>query len=295
MTMITVFGASGNTGGVVAATLLENGKKVRAVGRHPERLAALVKAGAETAVGDIEDAGFVRQALDGAEGAYVLIPPNMGANDFRGYQQRVVEAVGAGVEATGLRHLVLLSSIGAQHATGTGPIVGVHSFEQRLNAIATLNALYLRAGFFMENVLMGLGSVKSTGVYGGPMPAEAAVAMIAAADIGRYAGTRLARLDFTGKQVVHLLGPKAFSQNELVETLTRAVGKPVRYVQVSLDVIEKGLQGSGVSPSTVAVFMEMYRAAGQGLVAPEQGGPVEHGVTSFETFAKKVFTPAFHS
>jgi len=293
--MITVFGASGNTGGAAAATLLENGEKVRVVGRHGEKLARLVKAGAESAIGDIEDPAFVRQALAGAEGAYVLIPPNMGASDFRAYQQRVVDAVAAGVEATGLRHLVLLSSIGAHHEAGTGPILGVHAFEQRLNAIHDLDALYLRAGFFMENVLMGMESVKSAGIYGGPMPAEAAVPMIAAADIGKYAGARLVRRDFTGKQVVHLLGPKAFSQNELVETLTRVTGKPVRYVQVSLDVIEKGLRGSGVSPSTVAVFMEMYRAAAQGLVAPEAGLPVEHAATSFDAFAKDVIVPAYRA
>jgi uncharacterized protein YbjT (DUF2867 family) len=295
MTMITVFGASGHTGGAAAATLLKSGKKVRVVGRHAEKLTALVTSGAESAVGDIEDAAFVRRALDGAEGAYVLIPPNMGAGDFRAYQKRVVDAVGAGVEAAGVRHLVLLSSIGAHHETGTGPIVGVHMFEQRLSAIRDLNALYLRAGFFMENVLMGLGSVKSAGVYGGPMPVETEVPMVASADIGNYAGLRLGRLDFTGKQVVHLLGPKPVSQNELVETLTRVTGKPVRYVQVSLDTIEKGLSGSGVSPSAVAVFMEMYRASGEGLVAPEAGRPVEFGTTDFDTFAKTVFAPAYRA
>jgi len=222
--MITVFGASGNTGGAAAATLLGHGKKVRVVGRRPDRLRALVEAGAESAIGDIEDASFVREALTGAEAAYVLIPPNMTTSDFRAYQKRVVDAVVSGVETTGLPHLVLLSSIGAHHPAGTGPIVAVHGFEQHLNKLAGLNALYLRAGFFMENVLMGMGSIKAAGVYAGPMPAEAAVPMIASADIGGYAGGRLAKLDFSGKSVVHLLGPAPVSQTELVEALGRAIG-----------------------------------------------------------------------
>jgi uncharacterized protein YbjT (DUF2867 family) len=293
--MITVFGASGNTGGAAASFLLQQGKKVRVVGRQRAKLASLAKAGAEAAVGDIENGIFVQEALAGAEAAYVLIPPNLKASDFRAYQRRVVNTVGDAIEAAGVGHVVLLSSIGAHHSAGTGPIVGVHEFEQRLSAIPGLNALFLRAGFFMQNVLMGLGSIKATGTYGSPMPAEAAVPMIAASDIGTYAGIRLARLDFSGKSVVHLLGPRELSQTEVVETLSKAIGKPVRYAQVSLDEVEKGMRQGGLSPSVVSVFMEMNRAAGQGLVAPEEGVPVEHASTTFETFAQKVFAPAYRS
>lgn len=291
--MITVFGASGNTGGAAAAHLLKRGKKVRVVGRRPEKLAALVKAGAESAVGDIEDARFARAALTGAEAAYVLIPPNLATEDFRAYQKRVVAALASGIEAAGVRHVVLLSSIGAHHSSGTGPIVAVHDFEERLKGIGGLNALFLRAGFFMENTFMGLGSIKAQGIYGGPMPAEAAVQMIASADIGAYAGGRLERLDFSGKSVVHLLGPKAVSQTELVGILGQAVGKPIHYAQVSLDNVEKGMIQGGMRPAVVSVFVEMYRAAGQGLVAPEEGRPVELAPTTFETFAKNVFAPAY--
>jgi uncharacterized protein YbjT (DUF2867 family) len=142
---------------------------------------------------------------------------------------------------------------------------------------------------------MGLGSVKAQGIYGGPMPAEAAVPMIAPADIGSYAGGRLARLDFSGKSVVHLIGPKAITQTELVGILGQAIGKSVRYVQVSLGDVEQGLRQAGFSPSLVSAFMEMYRGAGQGLVAPESGGSVVTMPTTFETFAKEVFAPAYRS
>jgi uncharacterized protein YbjT (DUF2867 family) len=290
--MITVFGASGNTGGAAAAHLLKAGKKIRVVGRHADKLARFTQSGAEAAVGDIEDPGFVRKALTGAEAAYVLIPPNMATDDFRAYQQRLVDAYVAGIEATGVRHVVLLSSIGAQHREGTGPIVALHTFEERLKQIPPLNALFLRAGFFMENVLMGLGLVKSQGIYAGTMPAEASVAMIAPSDIGNYAASRLEKLDFSGKSVVHLVGPKAVSQTELVKILGQAIGKPVRYQQISFDEAENGLRQAGMKPATVAVFMEMYRGGGKGLVAPEEGGTIAQAETTFETFAKEVIARA---
>jgi len=286
--MITIFGASGNTGGAAAAHLLKVGKKVRVVGRHADKLARFTQAGADSAVGDIEDPTFVRVALTGAEAAYVLIPPNMATDDFRAYQQRLVDAYVAGIEATGVRHVVLLSSIGAHHREGTGPIVALHGFEERLKKIASLNALFLRAGVFMENVLMGMASVKAQGVYTGTMPADASVPMIASADIGHYVGSRLERLDFSGKSVVHLIGPKAVSQTELVTTLGQALGKPVRYQQVSFEDVENGLKQAGLKPGFISVFMEMYRGAGKGLVAPEDGGTVVQAQTTFDTFATQV-------
>jgi uncharacterized protein YbjT (DUF2867 family) len=293
--MICIFGASGNTGGAAAAHLLKSGKKVRVVGRQRGKLAALAKAGAESCVGDIENAGFVREALTGAEGAYVLIPPNMATDDFRAYQARVVDALVGGVEAAGVRHVALLSSLGAHHTAGTGPIVAVHQFEERLKKIPGLNAVFVRAGFFMDNVFMGMGSIKAQGIYTGAMPAEAAVPMIASSDIGTYAGTRLERLDFSGTSAVHLIGPKAVTQTELVTTLGQAIGKPLRYVQVSLADVEQGMIQGGLKPSLVSVFLEMYQGAGKGLVAPEVGGVVVTMPTTFETFAKQVFAPAYRA
>jgi uncharacterized protein YbjT (DUF2867 family) len=293
--MICVFGASGNTGGAAAAHLLKSGKQVRVVGRQREKLAALAKAGAESCVGDIENVGFVREALSGAEAAYVLIPPNMATDDFRAYQTRVVDSLVGGINAAKLRHVVLLSSIGAHHSEGTGPIVSLHQFEQRLRKVTGLNALFVRAGSFMENVLMGLGSVKAQGIYTGPMPADAAMPAIAAADIGAYVGERLVHLDFSGASVVHLIGPKSITQTEIVTALGQAIGKQVRYVQVSLADVEKGLKQAGLKPSMVALYMEMYQGAGKGLVAPEAGGMVVPMPTTFETFAKQVFAPAFRA
>jgi uncharacterized protein YbjT (DUF2867 family) len=293
--MICIFGATGHTGGAAAAHLLKVGKRVRVVGRQREKLAALAKAGAESCVGDVENAGFVREALSGAEAAYVLIPPNMATDDFRAYQARVVEALSSGIEAAGVRYVALLSSLGAHHSEGTGPIVAVHQFEDRLKKIAGLNALFVRAGFFMENVFMGMGSIKSQGIYTGAMPAETAVPMIASADIGTYAGTRLERLDFSGTSAVHLVGPKPITQTDLVTTLGHAIGKPVRYVQVSLADVEQGMNQAGMKPSLVSVFMEMFHGASKGLVAPEEGGLVLPMQTTFETFAKQVFAPAYRS
>ena len=53
--MITITGATGKTGSVVAELLLEQGLSVRAIGRSAERLENLRLKGADCAVGDQGD------------------------------------------------------------------------------------------------------------------------------------------------------------------------------------------------------------------------------------------------
>jgi hypothetical protein len=59
-----------------------------------------------------------------------------------------------------------------------------------------------------------------------------------------------------------------------------------------LEDVEKGMGQAGMSAALVDVFMEMYRGAAKGLVAPEEGGDVVHGQTTFDTFAQQALRSA---
>jgi len=80
--MFVVLGASGHTGQVVAKNLLAAGQKVRVVGRSAERLQSLAGEGAEIFVADATDAPALTRAFKGAEGAYVMVPPELTSNDY---------------------------------------------------------------------------------------------------------------------------------------------------------------------------------------------------------------------
>ena len=106
--MYVVLGASGNTGHVVAKTLLSRGQKVRVVGRSAERLQSLAAEGAEIFVGDATDGPALARAFQGAEGAYVMLPPDLTTNNFRAFQDRVSDAIVAAVQNTGVKNVVSL-------------------------------------------------------------------------------------------------------------------------------------------------------------------------------------------
>src|ERR1035438_8655287 len=106
--MYVVLGASGNTGHIVAKTLLARGQKVRAVGRNASPLQPLAANGAEISIADVTDAAALTKAFQHADSAYVMIPPNPTSNDALAYAERVSDAIAAAAKNTGVRNIVSL-------------------------------------------------------------------------------------------------------------------------------------------------------------------------------------------
>ena len=185
--MYVVLGASGNTGHVVATNLLTAGQKVRVVGRSSAHLQPLMAKGAETFIADVTDAGTLAKAFHQADGAYVMIPPNPSSPDPLGYSGRVSDAIAAAVKSSGIKNVVALSSIGAELSAGTGPVVGLHNLEQKLNQISGANVLSLRAAYFMENTLPQANAIRQMGSVATPLRPDLRLPMIAARDIGAAA------------------------------------------------------------------------------------------------------------
>lgn len=284
--MYTVIGATGNTGRVVAEDLLAAGLPVRVVGRSPDRLAALVEAGAEPVVGDVSDAEFVARACDGVGGVYHLIPP-LYHMDLRAWQTEAGEALVSGIRDAGVPYVVNLSSVGAQHRGGTGPIAGLREQEERFNDLTEVNVLHLRPGWFMENLYMMLDVIRGTGVLGTPIRGDVPIAMIATRDIGAEAARRLAALDFDGHHTKELLGPRNYTLTEVAGIVGAAIGKPdLPYVTVPEEAAAAGFEQMGVHEATVATFMEMYRGFNEGRVTPlEARSAANTTPTTLEEFA----------
>jgi uncharacterized protein YbjT (DUF2867 family) len=191
---------------------------------------------------------------------------------------------------------VHLSSYGAHVPEGTGPIAGLHSSEQKLNAIGDLNVLHLRAAYFMENNLAAIGMIRRTGIFAGALPPDLKLPMIATRDVGDYAAKRLLSLDFSGKQTRELLGERDLSMTELTADIARGIGKPdLRYEQLPFDQVQLALTQMGIPPQTAAVYIEMYKAINAGVVAAQEPRSPENSTpTSFERFVQDVFAAAYH-
>jgi uncharacterized protein YbjT (DUF2867 family) len=291
--LIVVTGGTGNIGAKLVPLLLEKGARVRAVGRQAQRLKFLSDKGAEVFVADLQDKAAAARAFAGAAAVFAMIPPNYGAPDFRAYQERVGEALAEGVRSAGVPRVAHLSSLGAELASGTGPIAGLHDSEERFNAL-NVHVVHLRPAYFMENHLSTLGLVKDRGMNGGGLRPDLPLAMIAARDIAARAADLLDS-SFAGKSVLELLGPRDYTMAEATRALGAAIGrKELPYVQVPFPELEKALLGMGFSADAARLFTEMSDAHNQGRIRPGRPrGPKTATPTTLEQFAAAVYAPAF--
>src|ERR1700686_2248007 len=290
--MYVILGATGHTGSIVADFLLSKGRKVRVVGRDAARLQRFVRKGAEAFMADVSDAAALTKAFGGVRAAYLMLPPITSRED----QERESDAIAKAAKESGLRYAVHLSSYGAQVPEGTGPVTGLHSSEQKLNAISGLNVLHLRAAYFMENNLAAIGMIQGMGILGHALLPDLKVPMAATRDVGDYAARRLLDLDFSGKQTRELLGERDLSMTEATGVIARGIGKPdLRYVQFPYDQVQQVLEQTGMTPKKAAVYIEMFEAINTGLLVPQEPRSRENTTpTSFETFVQDVFAPAYH-
>ena len=287
-----ILGATGNTGSIIANTLLSAGKKVRVVGRDLGRLQRFVDKGAEALTADMSDAAALAKAFSGARAAYLMLPPAKSREE----QERDSDAIAKAAKESGLRYAVHLSSYGAQVAEGAGPVSGLHASEQKLNAIEGLNVLHLRAAYFMENNLAAIGMSQAMGVFGNALRPDLKIPMAATRDVGDYAAQRLLHLDFPGKQTRELLGERDLSMTEATAVIARAIGKPdLRYQQFPYDQVQQALTQLGVPPKGAAMYIEMYKSINAGVLVPLEPRSRENTApTSFERFVQEVFAPAYH-
>lgn len=282
--MFVIAGVTGHVGSVAATELLAKGQKIKVIVRNADKGTVWSKAGAEVAVGKLEDEAFLTTAFKGAKGAFLLLPPDWTVTEVLAAQKTMGAAIAASVQAAKLPHVVLLSSNGADVPEGTGPIKGLYHFENALRATGT-QLSSVRAGMFMENVAQGIGAAKGAGIYPNFMPSQdMAMPMIATKDIGMLVAECLIAGPKT--ENIDLHGP-SYSPKQIAEKIGTALGKTIPIVDVPqagwLDAL---LQG-GVPRPWAEAYNEMYQGMLSGKITPK-GDRAVAGKTSIDEVIKNL-------
>src|SRR5215471_12948799 len=293
--MYVITGATGNTGKVVAQRLLAQGRKVTAMGRSADRLQPLAAKGAEPFVADLSDAAALTRAFTGAEAVYVMIPPDLGSENVAAHQAQIADALTSAVKQAELKYAVALSSVGADKPDKTGPVVGLHKFEEKLNQITGLNVLHLRPGYFMENTLSQAGTIRTFGKTAGPLRADLKVPMIATRDIGAAVADALLKKNFSGKQTRELLGHRDLDYKDVTAIIAGAINKrDLEYVKLPDEQLRPVLLQLGFSRSLADSLLEMSASLNSGYMkALEKRSPRNTTPTSYETFVTEEFLPVY--
>ena len=284
--MYVITGATGNTGSIIASTLLDAGKQVRIIARDAEKAKDLIEKGAELFQGSTNDFEILKKAFAGANTVYVVIPMNMQAVDYTAFQMEHVNAIAEAMEACNVKNVVALSSQGAHINSETGIILGLHNMEERFNQIEGLNTLNLRPCYFMENTLGMVGMIKESGIMGSPIKADLSFPIIATKDIGNYAAKRLLALDFEGKNHQDLLGARDVTYSEMAKVYGAAIGKPdLNYVQFPYADFKGAFMGMGASESVADKMNEFLVKVNAGEIFVAERNDENTTPTSIKDFS----------
>ncbi|MGX1778848.1 NmrA family NAD(P)-binding protein [Nocardia brasiliensis] len=179
---------------------------------------------------------------------------------------------------------------GADKPAGTGPVVGLHHLEQQTN---TLDAVvtHLRAGYFMENLLSQVETIRRAGVVAAPFDADVAMPFIATADIGRAAHHLLAPA--SASEILELQGERDLSMAEVTEIIGRIAELPqLRYKQQSIEEFATTQRRAGVSENVTDLMVEVAHAINSRHTATLQPrAPRTTTPTSIETFVTETLLP----
>ena len=242
--MFAITGITGNVGSVVARTLLDAGKSIRAMVRDRAKGAVWAERGAEVAVADINDAGALAAAFKGADGVFALVPPNFDPASGFPEAGAIAATLKTAIQTARPGKVVYLSTIGAQ-ATQTN-LLTQHTIIEEVLRESPVPITFFRAGWFMENFGWDVASARDKGVILSFLqPLDKPVPMVATEDIGRLAA-ELLQQTWTGHRVVELEGPKRVTPNEVATTFAELFGKPVRMEVVPRDTWDQLFRSQGM-------------------------------------------------
>ncbi|MDQ3062360.1 MAG: NmrA family NAD(P)-binding protein [Acidobacteriota bacterium] len=282
--MYIVSGATGQTGSVVAKTLLEKDLPVRVIVRNEEKGKPWKDLGAEVAVADVQDAESLTKALEGGKVLYLMNPPNEQSENMFVETEKVIKAFQTAIENSSVEKLVVLSSIGAHLPSGTGPIVTNHLLEQAFGN-SDIPMTFVRATYFMENWNSVLETVKSEGILPSFLqPLDKKIPQVATEDIGRVAAEAMLETS-EGIQIKELAG-LPYSPDDVAEAFSKVLGREVKAVAVPEEQWMETLKTFS-SQRNAEAYYEMMQWVNSGSITFETGNQIE-GTVTIEDYASRM-------
>jgi len=263
--MYAVAGVSGRTGAATANALLKSGQKVRVLVRSEAQAEPWTHKHCEIAIVDLTDSEGLAKALKGTNGAYLLLPPNPTATDYLADRAVFLEKMIAGVKKSGIKNILFLSSMGAQHPAGTGPVVALNRAEKALSGLLP-SVTFLRPGYFLENWANSLMPALETSELAFFGSVHVKFPQVGAHDIGAAAAKALVE-NFHGTRHLELGGKEPWSVEDVAVVLTSLLGQQLKPVSLPVESAREGLEKMGMIPQQAALYAEMYQGLARGLLA----------------------------
>jgi uncharacterized protein YbjT (DUF2867 family) len=291
--MIVVTTPTGLIGHQVLENILDSGQPIRVIARDPSRLPSHTLERVEVVRGSHGDLDVVNKAFAGADTVFWLVPPDPHAQSVdAAYVDFSRPACGA-FKSQGVRRVVGVSALG--RGTAVARNAGFVTASLKMDDLIASTGVSYRAltmPSFMDNILRQAELIKSQGVFVSPIAGDRKLPTCAIRDIAAVAATLLLDPSWNGQGSVPVLGPEDLSFNDMAQTMSEVLGKPVRFQQIPEAAYKVRLTERGMSAAMAQGMVDMAAAKNAGLDNAEPRTPQSTTPTSFRQWCEDVLKPA---
>lgn len=246
-----VTGATGTVGSLVTQRLIDRGDRPAVFVRDPKKARKLFGDRVEIRVGDLAD---ISGALDGIRDLFLLNSgPDLEVRD---------RAAAFAAKAAGVRHLVKLSTLDVSTGVGTGPWHARGELAVRESGVPFT---FIRTSAFMSNALSWVDTIKREGVLR-TSTGSGKIAFIHPGDIADVAVKALTTRAHDGEALV-ITGPRALTYGEMASKIGAAIGKTVRFEEISDEEARPDFDGDYAD-----ALVDIWRAVREGRLATVTDG-----------------------
>ncbi|TCV92376.1 uncharacterized protein YbjT (DUF2867 family) [Luteibacter rhizovicinus] len=229
--------------------------RLRAMVRDPARATAFEKRGIATVQGDLDDPGTLPGAFDGVDALWLLTAPGPRASE------NSMNALWAARRA-GVQRVVRLSAVGAaaDAPTRNGRL---HAQSDHEIMVSGLQWTILKPHFYMQNLLAVAPAIAGQSVLPYAL-GDGRLGLIDTRDVADFAAQIFAAPAAHAGRTYTLTGTASLSGDDMAHAISDRLGRPIRYVPMSLDATRQFMTSAGASPWIVGMYLEYCQAYANG-------------------------------
>lgn len=291
--MIVITAPTGQIGQQVLDNLLDSGEPIRVIARDPSRLPSHARERVEVVQGSHGESHVVNQAFAGADAVFWLVPPDPQAESAEAAYVDFTQPASEAIKNQGVKRVVDVSVLG--RGTALASNAGLFTASLAMDDLIASTGVSFRAltmPAFMDNFLQQVEPIKSQGMFFSPIPGDRQLPTCAARDVAAVGAKLLLDDSWSGQDSVPVLGPEDLSFNDMAQTMSEVLDKPVRFQQIPGENFKATLTESGMSEAMAQATLDMLVALDEGIVSAEPRTPQSSSPTSFRQWCEEVLKPA---
>ncbi|WP_405609263.1 NAD(P)H-binding protein [Streptomyces sp. NBC_00076] len=296
--MIVVTTPTGQIGRQVVTRLLDahdaSGAlaRLRVIARDPAALSARVRDRVEVVQGSHADPAVLKEACQGADRVFWLVPPTPGADSVEGHFRAFTEPLCEIIAAQGLERVVSVSTLGRGVARNAGLVSASLAMDE---AIASTGVHYraLCPPSLMENELRQVASIRDEGVFSTTLVLDRVLRLCATRDVAAAAARLLLDGSWAGQEDVPLVSSDHLTPEGMAGVLSEVLGRSVRAEFASIAEQKAKLIRFGATEAWARGYADMVDAQNaQGFYGASQPTTPDLAPTTFRQWCEEVLKPA---